>query len=469
MATLAVRTILVSSLLIVACWVPPLAWAGKPNILFIAIDDLNDWIGVMGGHPQTKTPNIDRLAGMGVVFDNAHCAAPACNPSRAALLWGIRPSTSGVYHNSQPITQAPFLRDKPTLPQWMSRQGYRSIGSGKIFHGGPGNVKFWDHYEQLGGSGNPGPKPANGIPGSGNLDWGPTPEGDEAYGDYKVATYVSRQLTKTHEQPLFLACGIFRPHLPWYVPQKYFDQFPLADIQLPHHLVGDLDDIPEAGRRMANRNDHRRITGADGWKAAVQGYLASIAFCDAQVGRVLDAYEKSPMKENTYIVFWTDHGWSLGEKEHWRKFALWEEPTHTPVIIAGPGIQPGRTHQPVSLLDLFPTICDLAGLEKPAQLEGRSLKPLLENLGVGWDHLAVTTEGRHNHAVRDLRWRYIRYANGSEELYDHKNDPFEHTNLAGRPEFAREKERLARSLPAMNAPDAPYQRGKRRVNPKTNP
>lgn len=456
----------VLTLLAVASLSPP-AWSSPPNVLFIAVDDLNDWITPLGGHPQADTPNIGRLAEMGMLFENAHCVTPACNPSRAALLWGIRPSTSGVYLNSQSTDQAAHLQGKPTLPQWLSRKGYRSLGSGKIFHAGPGRMEFWDHYERLPGSGQPDKKPANGIPGSGNLDWGPTKQGDEAFGDYKTATWVAEQLRKEHDQPLFLACGIFRPHLPWYVPRKYFERYPLDEIRLPAHLEGDLDDIPPAGKRMAGGRDHKRITDAGGWKAAVQGYLASIAFADTQIGRVLDAYESSPMKDNTYIVFWTDHGWSLGEKEHWRKFALWEEPTRTPVIIAGPGIKPGRTAQPVSLLDLFPTICELAAIKGPPQLEGRSLKPLLENPSADWDHLAVITYGRNNHAVRGPRWRYIRYADGSEELYDHQTDPQEYQNLAGDPAFRPEIERLARALPEVNAPDAPKAPGKRKQRPGT--
>ena len=206
--------------------------------------------------------------------------------------------------------------------------------------------------------------------------------------------------------------------------------------------------------------DHARVLQHNQWRQAVQAYLASIAFMDEQLGRVLDALDKGPLATNTHIIFWTDHGWHLGEKKHWRKFALWEEATRTPVIISAKGTTTEKTRcdQPVSLLDLFPTIVDLAGLPAKEDNEGHSLLPLLKDPLAPWDHVAVTTHGRNNHALRDRRWRYIRYADGSEELYDHASDPNEYTNRAAEPSLAAVKERLAKHFPTVNAQDAPSTR-----------
>jgi arylsulfatase A-like enzyme len=440
----------------------------RPNVLFIAIDDLNDWIGKLGGHPQTVTPNIDRLADRGVLFANAHCAAPACNPSRAALMTGIAPYRSGVYVNPQPWK--PVLKDRVTLSQHFMQHGYRAIGSGKIYHGSYPDPESWHDYwpsQTRNRPGDPSPKikSVSGLNMS-HFDWGPVDAEDAEMGDTQVVDWVIDQLQTRHEQPLFLACGIFRPHLPWYVPQKYFDEFPLQDIQLPEHREDDLDDIPEAGVKMAKPSgDHAAVLKHDQWHAAVQGYLASIRYTDGQVGRLLDALDASPHAENTVVVLWTDHGWHLGEKKHWRKFALWDEATRTPLIFVAPRGTPGlpkgtpsgtRIDKPVSLLDIYPTLVELCGLPPRDGLSGQSLVPLVADPDAAWDRPAITTHGRLNHAIRTDRWRYIRYADGSDELYDHENDPMEYTNLAAEAEFDSIKQELAAWLPTENAPDAPY-------------
>lgn len=201
--------------------------------------------------------------------------------------------------------------------------------------------------------------------------------------------------------------------------------------------------------------DHRRVLESKNWEKAVQGYLAAIAFTDAQVGRLLDALDKSPYADNTIIVLWGDHGWHLGEKQHWRKFALWEEATRVPLLISLPGQSTAQEcPRPVNLVDLYPTLIELCNLA-PKQLDGVSLVPLLKNPQAEWDQVSLTTHGRNNHAVRSERWRYIRYADGSEELYDHQQDPMEWTNLAGDPQYNEIKDSLAKRLPEINAPDAP--------------
>lgn len=437
--------------------------AAPKNVLFMAVDDLNDWIGCLGGHPQTRTPNLDKLASSGTLFTNAHCAAPLCNPSRAAVMFGVKPSTSGVYENNQPYRKAPVLQEALSLPSLLRERGYRAIGAGKIYHGSYPDPQSWDDYwpsQQRNQPPSPVPakRPANGIAGSGNMDWGPLENRDEEMGDYGAASWTIDQLSKKTNDPRFIACGIYRPHLPWYVPKKYFDLFPLDSIELPAVKEDDLDDIPPIGRRMAKPDgDHKRITNAKGWKSAVQAYLACIAFADAQVGRVLRALETGPNAGDFQVVLWSDHGWHLGEKLHWRKFSLWEEATHNVLMYSAPGVtKPGsRCHRAVNLLDIYPTITGLLGVPNPKTVEGESLVPFLHDANAPKDTPTLTTYGRGNHSLRDERWRYIRYADGTEELYDRGVDPMEWTNLASKPEHSATKQRLARFLPKSDAPDSP--------------
>ena len=438
----------------------------RPNVLFISIDDLNDWAGILGGHPHARTPNLDRLAARGVSFENAHCAAPLCNPSRTSTLTGLRPSTTGVYGNRSNWRTA--LPDVVSLPHLFRKQGYTTLGCGKVFH--VADKKAWTEHP---------PSPCTRPPNAGGYEprrrdyinikgvrWGPSrSRRDGPHSDARVADQVSRWLSKRHDRPVFIGCGFFNPHLPWKVPRRYFEMHPLHKIEVPEVPEGDLDDVPAAGRRMAHLDIHRAITRKKAWRKAVQAYLAATSFADAQLGRVLEALAKGPKAGDTTIVVWSDHGWSLGEKFHWKKSVLWEEATRVPLVFAGRGVPKGRTsRRTVSLLDLYPTLVELAGLKPPPQaIEGRSLAPLLDDPDRPWPHAALTTMGRGNHAVRDERWRYIRYADGSEELYDHDRDPSEWDNLASRGGQAATIAQLARHLPARDAPDAP------RANPKCTP
>jgi arylsulfatase A-like enzyme len=447
---------------------PTVAAAGRPNVLFIAVDDLNDWIGCLGGHPQTKTPNLDRLAERGVLFTRAYCAAPACNPSRTALLTGLRPSTTGVYHNSQPWR--PVLRDAVTLPQHFKAHGYRVVGTGKIFHGAFNDPASWDEYRRRPSDPNPTAQVRN-DPHSkaGGIVWGPLDVEDSATGDYQLVEFAAEFLQQKHDRPFFFACGFVKPHMPWQVPRKYYDLFPVERVVLPKILETDLSDVPLAGRRMARpEGDHLTIIETANWNQAVQAYLATIHYVDGQIGRLLAALDQSPYRDNTIIVLWGDHGWHLGEKQHWRKFALWEEATRAPLVVAGPNVKRGQCQRTVDFVDIYPTLCALCDLPIGKQLEGRSLVPLLRDPSAAWDRPALTTHGRGNHAVRAERYRYIRYADGSEELYDHDADPLEWTNLADRPESAKIKSELAAWLPKTNAPDAPHvkERGKKQAKRK---
>ncbi len=435
----------------------------KPNVLFIAIDDLNDWIGCLAGHPDVKTPNLDKLANRGVLFTNAHCSAPACNPSRASLLTGILPSSSGVYHNNQPFRKV--LPEAVTLPQHFIANGYRVIGAGKIFHssGTFADPQSWQEYfpsktKTRPEDPMPQNRPLNGIPDTKQFDWGPVDVPNDQMGDWKVADWVIKQLNSKQDKPFFLGCGFFRPHLPWYVPPKYFDLYPVEKVTLPNVNENDLDDVPPIGRKFANpQRDHKNVVDHKQWRKAVQGYLASISFVDDCVGRVINALDKSNYADNTIIVLWGDHGWHLGEKLHWRKYALWEEATHCPLMIIAPQkVRPGRKcHRPVSLIDIYPTLIELCGLESKKELQGNSLLPLLKNPCAKWSRPALTTYGLNNHSLRSQRWRYIRYSDGTEELYDHDNDALEWKNLAAESEYADIKKDLAKWLPQTNAPDAP--------------
>lgn len=426
----------------------------KPDVLFIAVDDLNDWTSYLGGHPQTKTPNIDRLVARGTAFTNSHCAAPACNPSRAALMSGLRPWETGIYTNNDPAEGV--MKDTVTLNRHFLASGYNTLGGGKIYHGygSEGRTDSWTKWEGLFPSIKEHEENMNGLS-RGHFDWGPVDAKPSDMGDYRATDWAINQLkTAPTDKPLFLALGYIKPHLAWYVPREYFDRFPLADIQLPVTKEHDLDDIPKTGVRMAGpEGDHAAVVKADQWKKGVQAYLATISFLDDQVGRLLDGLDQSPRKDKTIIVWWTDHGWNLGEKEHWRKFALWEETTRTSMAIIAPGVtKPGTTcTAPVDYMNMYPTVCELTGLPVPEHVKGASLMPLLKDPAAKWDGVAICTHGKGNHAVRDANWRYIRYADGTEELYDHSKDPYEWTNLAKEVGMSEIKAKLGAAIPAADA------------------
>jgi len=449
--------------------------AQRPNVLFIAVDDLNDWIGCMGGHRQSMTPNIDRLAAGGMLFTNAHCPAPACNPSRTAIMTGLSPHTSGLYANGQKMRE--ILPDAELLPRYFSRHGYWAGGSGKILHYFI-DARSWDEYYPAKETEDPFPRtlypkqrPVS-LPRGGpwqyiETDWGPLDATDEEFGgDWLVSKWLGEQLRRKHSQPFFLACGIYRPHEPWFVPQKYFDLFPIEDIQLPlGYKEDDLDDLPPEGRRRGPNRYFAHIRKHKQWKHGIQGYLASIAFADAMVGRVLDALEEGPNRDNTIVVLWSDHGWHLGEKQHWQKFTGWRACTRIPLIVRIPsdvpglpqGTQAGSTcTKPVNLLSLFPTLTELAGLPRKTDNDGPSLVPLLRNPAADWHNISVTHLAEPgSFGLSTERWRYVHYANGDEELYDCQTDPYEWTNLAALADYTTKLEELRTLAPKTFAPFVP--------------
>jgi iduronate 2-sulfatase len=435
----------------------------RPNVLFIAIDDLRDWVGYLGKNAQVKTPNLDRLAARGLCFTQSYCAAPVCNASRAALLSGLRPSTTGVYENSVDWRKV-IPTEATTLPLHFKNNGYYVCGAGKIYHDSYRRPSDWHDYlgdnkleedamfERAKKGNFTSDAPNDGVDG---IKFKPLNCDDADMIDYWSVSYCLKQLNKPHDKPLFVACGLHKPHMPWDVPKKYYDMYPLKDIQLPKVLENDLADVPPAGVRMARpEGDHAAIIKAGRWKDAVQGYLATITFADAMVGRLIEGFDKSPYKDNTLVVLWSDHGWHLGEKEHWRKFALWEEATRSPLIWIVPGLtKPGSIcNRSVDFMHIYPTLCDLCGLPTPKHVQGESIRWLLEKPDAPCSKPALITYKYKNHAVRNDQWRYIRYENGDEELYHNAEDPFEWTNLAKQSQYDPMKAELSKWLPTVDAP-----------------
>jgi choline-sulfatase len=421
------------------------AQPAKPNVLFIAIDDLNDWVEPLGGHPMAKTPNMERLARRGTVLLNAHCQTPLCNPSRTSVMLGLRPTTTGIYGLAPWFRTVDAWRDRVSLPQHFQANGYATISTGKIYHSGyRGGEQRAREFELWGPPGGVGAKPpAKLIPATpmGNhplMDWGFFPHKDEDKNDYQVATWATEQLRAVpKDRPFFLATGFSLPHVPCYATQKWFDLYPDDDSVLPKVKHRERDDTPRFSWYLHWRLPEPRLTWLQEnhqWRNLVRSYLACISFVDAQVGRLLDALDQAGLAENTVVVLWSDHGYHLGEKAITGKNTLWERSTRVPLIFAGPGISKGaRVTVPAELLDLYPTLIELCGLSARNDLEGVSLVPQLRNAATKRARPAITSHNQGNHSVRTERWRYIHYADGTEELYDIKRDPNEWVNLAGSP------------------------------------
>ena len=462
----------------------------RPDVLLLCVDDMNDWAGCLQGYPGVQTPHIDRLAASGTLFTNAHCPSPLCNPSRTAILTGLAPYNSGVYNNSH--WWRPAYPGLVSLPARFKTAGYHVAGAGKIFHHTDGfnPPDQWDDYFLQvfddpwdRGNLNYGSKltagsdalassrkkihghPLNGItPFEHEFDWGTLDLPESEYGDSLAADWAISELKKDHAQPLFLACGLFRPHLPCYAPQKYFDKYPLSAIKLPDLMDSDLEELPTAGAALAaaRRNCFHQVRDHNKWEEAVQAYLATITFADAQIGRIIDSLLATERGRNTVIVFFSDNGFHLGEKHHWHKSTLWERSTHVPLVMVAPGVGGNgqRIERPVSLQDIYPTLADLCSLSilENEQIDGRSLLPLLSDKDIMWQQGTLTTFGPGNHAVRTERWRYIQYSDGGRELYDRNDDPYEEVNLSGREEFNKVIADLQSLLPDSEAKPVPVKK-----------
>lgn len=432
----------------------------QPDIVFLIVDDLNDYLGCLGGHPNAKSPNIDKLAASGMLFTQAYCNSPQCRPSRTSLNHGIYPFKTGTYFNARYNKETSIKTH--SMQQFFMNNGYRVASGGKVHHGGPGR-----HGHSL--KKRPGdPKPdwnrknfnVNTAPPS---DGHPLNVKDEQMGDYKVATWAIDEWQKPTDKPLFMSVGFYRPHRPLQVPKPYFDQFPLDTIKRPAEPdEDDWNDLSPFAQMLARSHahkpmhnglsDHEYIVANKQWDTTLQAYLASIAFVDQQIGRFLNALKTNPRNRETFIMLVSDHGWHLGEKKHWCKGAIWEQTTRIPFIVTGPGIKPGSKNKtPVSLIDVYPTLIDLAGLKIPNHLDGLAITPLLK--GKTHQHPPVISSyGEANTAIRTERYRYIRYEDGSEELYDHHLDPNEWNNLANNPQYTRIKKDLTQHIPKNQHP-----------------
>jgi len=473
-----------------------------PNVLFIAVDDMNDWTSYLQGHPQARTPNLDRLAKESVHFTQAYCNAPSCNPSRASVMLGKHPNSTGFYSNKSGNTSIDLRKyypNKLTLPQFFRQHGYSTFRTGKIYH-------YWGDWADMTvkeedlsfdahswGGGKP-LEPSTYLCGidfgwsftkSGKLsymDWGSMDAPSAKFGEYGRASAVIKEINRDHDKPFFAALGFYLPHLPWYYPQEILEEPGLAhirnveDVMLPDVLADsaakDLSDLSGLAIKIAHggikprlldgsktyKNWHDAITGEGKWKEAIQAYLASIYFVDKQLGRVLDVLEQSPHAENTIVVLWSDHGWMLGEKEAWRKYRPWEDSVRTNFIIKAPRMPAAAVENPVELLSIWPTLSELAGLPMKEDLDGRSLVPLMEDPSMRWNHPVITAHIDESgsggwQSIRTQKYRYIKYMKtGDEELYDHSKDPNEWTNLIDSTAYKSVRGELSELVPDEMTP-----------------
>lgn len=446
----------------------------KPNVLLLAVDDMNDWIGCMETTPCAVTPNLDRLAERGVLFTNAHTAGVFCAPSRAAIFSGQYASTTGCYRTPYYFVHHPEIE---ALQMTFAKDGYATLGAGKLFHHPEGAIdqRGWTEFflrnpfQRENGwpleswsSETPVPQPfpasvynrGKTFKGGLFLEWAPIPNNqeDEMADTIRVDWAVS-QLKKQHDKPFFLGCGLYAPHFPNYCPQKYFDMYDPASIALPPMKEDDLEDLPPAIRarwKARKRQHHEKLVAMGAVKDAIHGYLACISYADAMLGRVLAALEASPYSDNTIVVFWSDHGYHHGEKGNWGKHTLWERTSNVPFIWAGPGVaQDAETDVTVSLIDIYPTLVEMCGLPEPSQrLEGESLASTLQHPAKATDRdvfLPYMAPGEY--AIINRDWRYIHYGEEGEELYDLRQDPNEWNNLASQEQYADQKARLRKSAP----------------------
>ena len=466
----------------------------RPNVLFIVLDDLNDWVGFLGGHPNVQTPHMDALAKRGVVFTNAYCVSPICGPSRAAVLTGLRPESTGAYTNAG--NYRTYMPEAVTFPEVFRQHGYTTLAAGKVNHDlGVPDPLLWDQNgPDCGVLGTPFQRdelktlpvgqtrvihrdglqvtlPANGGLSAidrptmkmNSFDWAPLDVQDNEFPDGKIAAWGAEQLLQVHDQPFFLALGFYKPHQPLFAPQRYFDLYDGESVALPRTIAGDLFDVPLPGIELAHRpwtsGTHRTVVKHNAWRQGVHAYLATVSFADAQVGRLLDALDRGAYAENTWVVLWSDHGWSLGSKEHWGKHAPWQENCRVPLVIVPPkhgapsGFRPNtQCDIPVSLLDLYPTLLAMCGLPSRSELEGTSLLPLLADptgsqIEDAEQKAVVITIGRGTHRVTTKRWHYLRYFDGSVEFYDRNADPHEWFNLANDPDYEEIMHNLAARTP----------------------
>jgi uncharacterized sulfatase len=434
-------------------WTSSAAEKARPNVLFIAVDDMNNDLGCYG-HPLVKSPNIDKLAKIGTRFDRAYCQFPLCSPSRTSLMTGLRPDTTQVYDLQKHFRDV--IPDAVTLSQMFKNNGYYAARVGKIYHyGNPGQIgtdglddpASWDHKVNPSGRDKAEEKlvtnhtPKRGLGSS--LSFMRAEGADEEQTDGMVATEIIKLMEENKDKPFFLAAGFYRPHCPYIAPKKYFDLYPIEKITMPQGSWDYLNNVPQPALASTNPWPWFGVTEQES-REALQAYWATISFVDAQVGRLLDALERLKLADNTVVVFWSDHGYHVGDHGLWMKQSLFERSARVPLIIAAPGQQAkgtvtGRT---VELLDIYPTLADLCGLTPPKNLAGKSVRPLLDNPEVAWEKPAFTQVwrgGYPGHSVRTERYRYTEWDGGKKgaQLYDYSKDPEEKQNLVDDPAYAQ--------------------------------
>jgi arylsulfatase A-like enzyme len=415
-------------------------WFFKPwqnhryNVVFISVDDMNNWVSILKNYPGIQTPNLERLAKHGANFIEAHTASPVCNPSRFSTLTGLLPSTTGIYDRKTPTKKLVKEKKYKFVMDYFKEAGYLTVGIGKILHTGLNRAYKWDKYHKF--TINKQVKRMNGISDITDafFDWGEFVGKEEDIDDVKMVNLAKNFLEQVHLRPFFLAVGIHNPHLPWVVPSRFFDMYPIEKIQLTNY-EGDNSDLPSAAQEFINIQDDKALANVENKKETIRAYLAALSFTDELLGRLLDSLEKSRYADNTIIVFWSDHGLHLGEKNHWRKSTLWRESTHIPFIISTPETRKNAgliVSEPVSLLDTTPTLLDLCNINfRSSSFDGISLTPLINKKpGTVWSHPAISIMNPGNYSVHFQNWHYVLYANGDQELYDLNSDMEDRYNLA---------------------------------------
>ncbi|MCX8036778.1 MAG: sulfatase [Candidatus Sumerlaeia bacterium] len=444
----------------------------KMNVLFVAVDDLNNALHCFG-HPTVQTPHTDRLMARGIGFDHCYCQFPLCSPSRTSLLTGLRPDVTKVYDLQKHFRTT--VPDVLTMPQMFQKHGYFVARVGKIYHYGvPAQIgtdglddpPSWHKVVNPRGRDRDEEDKVTNLhkdkAGLGSsFAWYESEGADEEYTDGKVATEVIRLIEENKDKPFFIGCGFYRPHVPWIVPKKYFDLYPVEKMQLPYNPPNDRDDVPPAAFTV---NPPNYGFSEEDCRKALRAYFASITHMDAQLGRILDALDRLGLADKTIVVFWGDNGYCLGEHGQWQKQSLFEESARVPLIIAWPQAKSkGQIcARVVETLDLYPTLADLCGLETPKHVQGVSLRPLLEDPKRAWDRPAYTQTQRGGkkqgafmgYTVRTERWRYTEWDGGKQgaELYDEQNDPREFTNLAKDPKYADVVAEMKKLLHAVAKP-----------------
>ncbi|HQB27463.1 MAG TPA: sulfatase [Paludibacter sp.] len=432
----------------------------KPNVLFIIMDDMCDWLGYLGGNNQIISPNLDTLAQRAINFSNAYTAVPLSNPSRSAFLTGIQPFVTGVYTNNHALEHHPVANNCIFMPQHFKNNGYTTLAAGKIFHTKPSATvmsNMWDDMTFI--DGGYGPWIDNNVlPDNLKHQWrnfeaktGPETDFADVRNSQKIIDFLQLQ----HSKPFFAAMGFYRPHNPYTAPKKYFDMYNLEEIQRPNFPVDDLDDIPAyALNNFLNLRDYTKLLSESGnyYEQMLRAYMACVTFADDRIGMILNALDNSAYANNTWIVLIGDNGFHHGEKEHWTKTTLWREANHVPFLIVPPKgnttYTAGECKAPVSLIDIYPTLIDICGLTSiENQLQGNNLKPLMENKTAEWNKPSISTFLPGNFTVHYNNWNLLRYANGDYELYNINEDEGEHTNLALLPEYRYMVDSLAQYLP----------------------